>query len=66
MKDLGDFMASVRRQDGWTAAGRRHRRHHGDDSGGTAYFTANMTPGNYVMLCFVPDGRTETAVIMEW
>jgi uncharacterized cupredoxin-like copper-binding protein len=25
--------------------------------GATEYFTANMTPGNYVMLCFLPDAK---------
>jgi hypothetical protein len=25
--------------------------------GATEYFTANVTPGNYVMLCFLPDAK---------
>lgn len=27
--------------------------------GGTQYFTADMTPGNYVMICFIPDAKDE-------
>jgi hypothetical protein len=25
--------------------------------GARAYFTADFTPGNYVMLCFIPDAK---------
>jgi len=56
MKDLGDFMAKA-------YADKMDGPPPGDGiggitaliPGGTEYFTANMTPGNYVMICFVPD-----------
>lgn len=58
MKDFGDFMAKA-------YADKVDGPPPGDGIGGvsamipgsTAYFTANMTPGNYVMICFVPDGK---------
>jgi hypothetical protein len=28
-----------------------------DMPGMTQYFTADLTPGNYVLLCFVPDAK---------
>ena len=28
-----------------------------EPTGGYAYFTADLTPGNYVLLCFVPDAK---------
>ncbi len=28
-----------------------------EPNGGAAYFTADLTPGNYVLLCFVPDAK---------
>jgi uncharacterized cupredoxin-like copper-binding protein len=30
-----------------------------EPSGGSAYFTVDLTPGNYVMLCFVPDAKDQ-------
>jgi len=56
MKDFGEFMAKA-------YADKVDGPPPGDGlggitamiPGGTEYFTANMTPGNYVMICFVPD-----------
>ena len=58
MKDFGEFMAKA-------YADKVDGPPPGDGIGGitamipgaTEYFTANMTPGNYVMICFVPDGK---------
>jgi uncharacterized cupredoxin-like copper-binding protein len=56
MKDFGDFMAKA-------YADKVDGPPPGDGiggiaamiPGGTEYFTANLTPGNYVLICFVPD-----------
>lgn len=58
MKDFGEFMAKA-------YADKVDGPPPGDGIGGitaimpgaTEYFTANMTPGNYVMLCFLPDSK---------
>jgi uncharacterized cupredoxin-like copper-binding protein len=58
MKDLGEFMAKAYadKVDG-PPPGDGVGGVTGMIPGGTAYFTANMTPGNYVMLCFFPDAK---------
>jgi len=33
--------------------------------GGQAYFTADFTPGNYVMLCFIPDAKDGKSHMMH-
>lgn len=58
MKDFGEFMAKA-------YADKVDGPPPGDGiggitalvPGGTEYFTANLTPGNYVMICFVPDSK---------
>lgn len=58
MKDFGEFMAKA-------YADKVDGPPPGDGLGGitamipgaTEYFTANLTPGNYVMICFVPDAK---------
>ena len=58
MKDFGEFMAKA-------YADKVDGPPPGDGlggitamiAGGTEYFTANLTPGNYVMICFVPDAK---------
>jgi hypothetical protein len=58
MKDFGDFMAKA-------YADKVDGPPPGDAIGGitglipgaTQYFTANLTPGNYAMICFLPDAK---------
>lgn len=58
MKDFGEFMDK-------SYAGKADGPPPADAMGGiagmvpgmTQYFTADMTPGNYALLCFVPDGK---------
>ncbi|HEY6827966.1 MAG TPA: hypothetical protein VI259_13995 [Gemmatimonadaceae bacterium] len=58
MKDFGEFMAKA-------YEGKADGPPPGDGvggvtglmPGGTAYFTANITPGDYVMICFFPDAK---------
>ncbi len=59
MKDFGDFMQKA------YASEKMDGPPPGDAIGGiaaavpgtTEYFTANLTPGNYFMICFVPDAK---------
>jgi len=56
MKDLGEFMDAAEKG---TASGPPPGDAIGGVSGGmpksVSYFTANLTPGKYVLVCFIPD-----------
>jgi hypothetical protein len=60
MKDVGEFMekAYQGKADGPPPADMLGGVS-AEPTGGAAYFTADLTPGNYVMLCFIPDAKDQ-------
>jgi uncharacterized cupredoxin-like copper-binding protein len=53
-KTLKDFMAFMAKMDG-PPPGNALGGVAGFGAGGTTYLTADLTPGNYALICFVPD-----------